>query len=282
VGTMVGGFLVPHDPVMFVAPEAADPAVARRIWDAYATCAARLRELAPTAVIIVGADHYLNFGPGCLPQYLIGTGDVEGPLDVLPGLKRQVIPDRQDLAVAIAAHGHAHGFDWAVARAFSVDHAVAIPDRLIVQPARAAGQSIGTIPVYVAAGVDPYISLRRCLDLGAALRAAVGALPESERVVIIGSGGLSHWVGTPEMGRVNETFDRMIMQFACSADHTGLAALGDDYILAEGGNGGMEVRQWAVAMGAMAGATGRVIEYASVTEWITGLGFVELIAGGVQ
>ena len=94
MGKIVGGFLVPHDPVMFVAPEA-PPTTCVRAWAAFDTCAQRLAELNPTSVVIVGADHYLNFGTGCLPQYLIGTGDVDGPLDVLPGLKRQVIPDSQ-------------------------------------------------------------------------------------------------------------------------------------------------------------------------------------------
>src|SRR3546814_5162003 len=64
--------------------------------------------------LIVGGDHYFNFGTDCLPQYLIGTGDVDGPLDVMPGLKRQVIPDHQELASAVAQHGHENGFDWTV------------------------------------------------------------------------------------------------------------------------------------------------------------------------
>lgn len=278
MGRIAGGFLVPHDPVMFVEPEAPPPDIRERIWGAFRTCAERLAELKATSVIIVGADHYFNFGTGCLPQYLIGTGDVEGPLDVMPGLKRQVIPTSQPLANHIASHGHAHGFDWVVARAISVDHAVAIPDRLIVDPVRATGQRIGMVPVYIAAGVDPYLSMRRSIELGGAIRAAVEAMPDDERVVVIGSGGLSHWVGMPQMGRVNEAFDREIMDYACTGNQTAMRGLSDDYILEHGGNGGMEVRQWAVTMGAMPGARGEIIEYAPVPEWVTGLGFVQLFA----
>jgi len=278
MGRIAGGFLVPHDPVMFVEPEAPPPDIRERIWGAFRTCADRLAALEATSVVIVGADHYYNFGTGCLPQYLIGTGDVEGPLDVMPGLKRQVIPTSQPLANFIASHGHEHGFDWAVARAISVDHAVAIPDRLIVDPVRVSGQRIGTVPVYIAAGVDPYLSMRRSIELGAAIRAAVEAMPGDERVVVIGSGGLSHWVGMPQMGRVNEAFDREIMDHACTGNLGAMRELSDAYILEHGGNGGMEVRQWAVAMGAMPGARGEIIEYAPVPEWVTGLGFVQLFA----
>ncbi|MGT2511105.1 DODA-type extradiol aromatic ring-opening family dioxygenase [Cupriavidus basilensis] len=276
MGKIVGGFLVPHDPVMFVAPDAPAPAVRDRMWNAFKTCAARLAELAPTSVVIVGADHYMLFGTGCLPSYLIGTGDVDGPLDAMPGLKRGVIPNSEALASHIAREGHANGFDWAVARALTVDHAIAIPNQLMVQPMREAGHAVGTIPVYLAAGVDPYIRMERAIQVGRHIRDAVSAGPEDERVVVIGSGGISHWVGTAEMGKVNETFDREILGYAERNDLRVLAALSDEYILANGGNGGMEIRNWACAMGALEGARGETIAYEAVPEWVTGLGFVQL------
>ncbi|RQR68765.1 MULTISPECIES: protocatechuate 3,4-dioxygenase [unclassified Burkholderia] len=273
---MVGGFLVPHDPVMFVTPEAPAQPIRERMWNAFDTCAERLAVLRPTSVVIVGADHYMLFGTQCLPSFLIGTGDVDGPLDALPGLKRGVIPDSAPLAQHIAEHGLENGFDWAVARALTVDHSVGIPNLLIVQPLRDAGMRVGTIPVYLAAGVDPYIRLSRAVSVGYAIRAAVEAWPADERVAVIGSGGLSHWVGTAEMGRVNETFDREILDYATRGDADALARLSDAYILENGGNGGMEIRNWACAMGALAGARGEVIDYAPVPEWVTGLGFVQL------
>lgn len=278
MGKIVGGFLVPHDPVMFIAPNAPQEAVAQRMWGAFATCAERLAALNATSVVVIGADHYMLFGTGCLPQYLIGTGDVDGPIDPLPGLRRGVIPDTQKLAGFIAEHGHANGFDWAVGRAFTVDHAVAIPNQLIIEPVRAKGQKIGTIPVYLASGVDPFIKMQRAIQVGGAIKASIEASPDDERVVVIGSGGISHWVGVPEMGKVNEAFDREIMDYAVRGDLAGIGALSDDYILANGGNGGMEIRQWACAMGAMPGAKGEIIDYAAVPEWVTGLGFVQLHA----
>ncbi|MCO1367054.1 hypothetical protein [Burkholderia multivorans] len=273
---VVGGFLVPHDPVMFVAPEAPEQGVRERMWKAFETCSWRLAELRPTSVVIVGADHYMLFGTNCLPSFLIGTGDVDGPLDALPGLKRGVIPDSAPLAQHIAEHGLENGCDWAVARALTVDHSVAIPNQLIVQPLRDAGERVGTIPVYLASGVDPYIRLTRAVALGRQIREAVEAWPGDERVAVIGSGGISHWVGTADMGRVNETFDREILDYATRGDVDALASLSDAYILENGGNGGMEIRNWACAMGALAGAHGEVIDYAPVPEWVTGLGFVQL------
>jgi protocatechuate 4,5-dioxygenase beta chain len=43
------------------------------------------------------------------------------------------------------------------------------------------------------------------------------------------------------------------MDYACTGNLAGIGGLSDEYILENGGNGGMEIRQWAVAMGAMPG-----------------------------
>ncbi|WP_237171283.1 protocatechuate 3,4-dioxygenase [Pandoraea pulmonicola] len=261
---------------MFVAPTAPAPDIGRRMWNAFAACAERLAALRPSSVVIVGADHYMLFGTTCLPSFLIGTGDVDGPIDGLPGLKRSVIPDSAGLATHIAEYGLERGFDWAVARALTVDHSVAIPDRLIVQPLRDAGANVGTVPVYLAAGVDPYIRMSRAVALGRQIREAVEAFDDNERVVVVGSGGISHWVGTAEMGRVNEVFDREILGYARSCDLQAMTALTDAYILSNGGNGAMEIRNWACAMAALEGARGEIIDYEPVPEWVTGLGFVQL------
>lgn len=276
MGQIVGGFLVPHDPVMYVAPEAPEKSVADRIWGAYARCAERISELAPTTAIVVGADHYMLFGTHCLPQYVIGTGTVDGPVDPLPGLPRRQYPSQSALAGHIAAFGRDHGFDWAEGRDFTIDHSVAIPDQLMLEPVRAGGQSINLVPVYVASGVDPYISLGKTRRLGDSIRRAVEAFPEDERVIVIGSGGISHWVGTEEMGRVNEDFDRRIIELVQNRALDEFFALSDDYILQEGGNGGMEIRNFGVALGAVPYQTAELIEYQPVPEWVTGLGFLEL------
>lgn len=276
MGRVVGGFLVPHDPVMYVAPNAPDQKVADRIWQAYATCAKRIAELKPTSAIVVGADHYMLFGTHCLPQYAIGTGTIDGPIDPLPGLSRRQYPNNSVLASHIATYGREHGFDWAEGRDFTIDHSVAIPDQLMLEPVRAKGHNINLIPVYVASGVDPYISLPKTRQLGNIIRKAIEAFDEDERVIVIGSGGISHWVGTPEMGRVNEVFDKKIIQLVQALEFDEFFSLDDEYILSEGGNGGMEVRNFGVALGAVPYIAADLIEYQPVPEWVTGLGFLEL------
>ncbi len=277
---ITGGFLVPHDPVMFVAPDAPDADKAKKVWDAYEACAQRLADSAASSVIIVGNDHYMLFGTTCLPKYCIATGHVEGPLDQLPGLKKEQVQNNEALAQHIAQHGCDAGFDWAVARSFSTDHAFSIPYKLIVRRAEEiSGRSISAIPVYLASAVDPFISKARARQLGEQIRDAVEAFGSDEQVFVIGSGGISHWVGVKETGKVNEEFDRQIIDLCCNANLDGLVAFTDEQVLENGGNGAMEVRNFICAMAAMNASCGELIEYQPVPEWVTGLGFIELKKG---
>lgn len=283
MGKIVGGFWMPHDPVMFVAPEAPEPAIRERIWGAFEQCAQRLAELEPTCVIIVGCDHYILFGTHCLPRYIIGTGDIDGPVESLPGLSRGTVQNHSALAEHIVSHGDCNGFDWAVARSFTIDHSFSIPHQLVVQPAeRLLGRSLPSIPVYLACGVDPYLPLTRAAQLGRQISAAVESFDAHERVVIIGSGGISHWVGTVEMGQVSEEFDQEILRHGVNGSVSALCSYSDEEILRRAGNGAMEIRNFICAMAAVPCARGEVIAYEPVPEWVTGLGFLQLTPGSAD
>lgn len=271
MSTVVGGFLVPHVPAVLVEPDAPPPAVRDEVMGAYAEAARRLAALDPTAVVIVGADHYILFGPRCLPQMVIATGEVDGPVERFPGIPRRSYPTNEALAGHIRDHTAGQGFDWAVARTLTIDHSVALPYELVVRP----HVDLPLVPVYLASGVEPYIPLRRAVDLGAAIGRAVAADGRDERVVVIGSGGISHTIGLPAMGEVNPAFDHEVLGLLTGGRLDELAAMTDERILAEGGNGGLEVRNLACAAAAV-GGTGEVIAYAAVPEWVTGMGFVEL------
>jgi protocatechuate 4,5-dioxygenase, beta chain len=269
---IVGGFILPHDPLIFQAANAAPEAQRETVMQAYDEIAQRIGALQATTAIIIGSDHYMLFGPGCLPPMLIGVGDLDGPLERLPGIERGPIPSHPTLANWIFEHCSSAGFDLAVSKAMTVDHAIGIPYRLCIAP----NEGVRTIPIYLASGVEPTIKLSRARQLGAAIRQAITAWPENERVVIIGSGGISHWVGMADMGKVNEDFDRAVLDCIVNADTDRLASYDDATLFAEGGNGALEIRNFVCAMACVAPKSGRVIAYEPVPEWITGLGFAEM------
>lgn len=269
---LVAAFCVPHDPFITAFTERAEPAQAARVFAAYEQVRQELARRRVDTVVVIGDDHYALFGPHCQPQILLAVGDLEGPLEPWLRIDRRPVPCDLPLGEHVLRYGLDAGFDLAVARSLVLDHSVMVPVHLAVPHA------CRVLPVYIAAGVEPLIGWRRCLQLGALLREAIASAPGDARIAILGTGGLSHWVGTAEMGQVNPAFDRMVLELVERGDTAAIAALGDERILREGGNGALELRNWMVAMGAMPGCRGRVIAYEPVVPWVTGLGLVELEA----
>lgn len=274
MATLVGGFLMPHDPLMSGAPQAAPAQKRENTEAAFRQIVRRIGELQADTVVIVGDDHYCIFGPHCIPRCLIVIGDVEGPVEDWLNIPRAPIANHTALARHILATGYGDGIDWSFAKAITVDHAIAVPHHFAVK----SNPAIRTIPVYLNAAVPPVIGSRRAYAIGRSIRKAIDSWPGNERVVVFGTGGISHWVGTAEMGKVNEDFDRRILSMVERGDAEALLALSDEQILEEGGNGAFEIKNWICAMGVMGKLKAETIAYEAVPEWICGCGFAELKA----
>jgi hypothetical protein len=95
-------------------------------------------------------------------------------------------------------------------------------------------------------------TVKRCLALGKSLARAIGAWPGTERIALIGSGGLSHFV-------VDEELDANYIDALLQADEARLATLAEN--LFQSGSG--EMKNWlpvASAMNAL-GFKMRMIDY---------------------
>jgi protocatechuate 4,5-dioxygenase beta chain/2,3-dihydroxyphenylpropionate 1,2-dioxygenase len=101
------------------------------------------------------------------------------------------------------------------------------------------------------------------------IKDAVESQSEVQRVVVVGTGGLSHWVGLPESGQVNVEFDQDFIARIESGAPERLTSYSPEDIDAAG-NGAHEIRTWIVAAGAVDGAPFDVLVYEPVPEWLTG------------
>ncbi|WP_454830353.1 DODA-type extradiol aromatic ring-opening family dioxygenase [Paraburkholderia xenovorans] len=273
----MGGFVMPHEPGIFRKSEDAWSAGQVRVMHAYRRIRDRIGELEATCVVVIGSDHYVIFGPTCLPSFLIGIGDVSGPYERFLGIADGEIPGNPQLAAHIAAYGRDLGFDWAVAKSLNVDHSIGIPARICALP-NAAVRCV--IPVYLGSSVEPIVSTKRAYQLGSAIRDAIERWGGNERVVVIGSGGISHWVGMARMGDVNEAFDRWVLDCVTNGRAQDLIDLKDEDVIARAGNGALELRNFLCAMAVVRNSTGSVIAYESGDDWVTGLGFAEMRVDG--
>ncbi|SDC47730.1 2'-aminobiphenyl-2,3-diol 1,2-dioxygenase, large subunit [Paraburkholderia lycopersici] len=230
------------------------------------------REIAnsnPTIVIVVSSDHLNNFTLDAQTSLAIGIADEYVPLGDM-GVPRQSFHGDRMFAMAFANYCSETGFDLTPVEGIKPDHGIAFPNALCNREGRAA-----LVPLYLNTVMNPPPSCARSFALGKALREFVETQrPHDERIAVVGSGGLSHWICLPRSGDVNEEWDRYVMDCLASGRGEELASLARQDILHDGGNGGLEIASWAFVAGATSGATGRSVYYEPLKAWWTGMGGV--------
>lgn len=272
MANIVAGFLVPHDPLMAAFPDAPPPIKRDNCMNAFEEIARRMEEHNIDTAVLICDDHYTINGPACVPMAMIGVGDVEGPMEPWLNIPKRPIENNEMLASHIMSYGLEKGVDWAVSKSLTVDHSFMIPFHFCVGKVK----FVRSIPVYLNSGIPPYIPSRRAYDIGRHIGAAIRNWAGQERVAIVGTGGVSHWPGMKEMGKVNEAWDRSVLDMALKGDINGLIAMDDEDIIENGGNGGLEIKNWIAAMGACGPVKGELIAYEAVPEWVSGCAFAEL------
>jgi len=276
MATIVGGFLLPHVPLVAAHPDLPPPEKRQAVGAGFAHLSRRLDELKVDTLIIVGDDHYTIFPPRCLPRCLIGIGDVEGPVEPWLGIERQVLKSDPGLAHHIMSFGFDNDVDWAVSKSLLVDHSIMVPYHF--SKSRANGGQRSVVPIYLSCAVEPLLSSRRARTIGTIVGEAIRTYKGARNVAILGTGGLSHWVGMARMGDVNEEWDRRVLELVQARDLEALVAMKDEDIIREAGNGALEIKNWIFAMAAMGNMRPHLVGYTAVQEWVAGFGFVECLA----
>jgi protocatechuate 4,5-dioxygenase, beta chain len=270
---VVGGFMMPHVPSIPTGGYGEDPAQKAVSDNAFALISRRVKELHADTVIIIGDDHYENFGPHCIPSCLVVTGDIDLSAHAQTlGMEGGSIPNNEPLARHILETGYADGIDWAFSKSLGVDHSVGVPYHMTLKQL----PGVKIIPIYLNCVVHPFIRNRRAHQIGQSMLRAVQSWSGNERVVVFGTGGISHWVGGPGMGHVNVEFDHRVLAMLEHGDVEGLIALPDEVVLGQAGNGAIELKNWLCALGMLPGAKAETIAYEPIPAWVTGCGFVEL------
>jgi aromatic ring-opening dioxygenase catalytic subunit (LigB family) len=263
VGKIVGAFATSH--VVF--SSAGVEAQARTVIDGFKQIGRKLSSANPDVIVMASSEHGPTLLPlGAQPPFAVGTGawmETFGEMSI-PKVK---IPGSPDFAAAFLRGAAEDGFDIASVEDFHVDHGIAIPTILSMPDL-----SIPIVPLIIninSPQVTP--SPLRCYNLGKSLRRVVESRPAQEKVAVIGTGGLSLWVGVPEMGRINEEFDRQVLDLLVSGKAEQVARLSGDEILEKAGNGGQEIRNWLFVAGALGEVPGEVLYYEPIPQWMTGM-----------
>jgi hypothetical protein len=268
--TVVGAYAVSHAPGLLAWPGKADAETRQSVFeDGFAEAGRRLRALEPDAVVVVTGEHFANFF-SIVPAFCLHVGDKSaGPIEPWLGVEKREVVTHAGLGDALLRGALADGVAMAFSRELVLDHGTMVPLELMQVPI-----DVPVVPLIVNTLVDPLPSLASCRDLGLALGRVLN--DSGLRVVLIGAGGLSHWPGMAEAGRVSPEWDNALLD--------GLREGRRDVLwdpptagLADAGPGAEEIRAWAVAGAAAPPGCAEVLAYAAVDAWATGIAVVDLM-----
>jgi 2'-aminobiphenyl-2,3-diol 1,2-dioxygenase large subunit len=246
---------------------------ARRVVNGIKEIGRQVRATNPDILIVISSDHMFNLNLALQPPFCVGVADSFVPFGDMD-IAQEPRHGSREFAQAFIERAASSGFDLAKAEEFRPDHGIALP-LAIIDPDR----TIPIVPLLVNINMDPPPSPSRCYALGGVLRTTIESdRPKNERVAILATGGLSHWLNIPRHGDVSEQFDHQVMDAIISGRAPELAKMSSAEIVEQGGNGGLEIVNWLIAAGAVPGRSGEIIYYEPIPEWFTGMGGVVLAA----
>jgi hypothetical protein len=266
---IVAAALTSHAPLVTGRPNVADAAQRERLYAGFHEVGRRLAATRPDLLVMFVNDHIQNFPYSNMPAFCIGLcDDYDAPS---PGSSAFMKIPARKLAgapawgMALLEAGLAGGFDFAYSYEIDTWDEIAVPLHFLSPEG-----SVPVLPIYTNCAAPPLPTPRRCHAMGAFVGDFIRARPAGERVAVIATGGISHWVGTPQTGRINTEWDHWVLDHIARADLEPLLQLTEADIERDGGNGGQEIRNWLALLGAVPGWKGEALAYEPVPEWITG------------
>ena len=225
----------------------------------------KLAALAPDTIVVVGDDQHENLLDDNMPPFTLFVGKEAEASVSLKYLNQPKSENRtryrvdDALAVSLIDGLMNEGFDPAYSRTTRYEgglgHAFARALKFLMPEPRSA-----IVPIMVNTYYPPAPSAKRCFQFGRALASAIRAFAERRRVVIVGSGGLSHT-------KIDERLDRSLLQALEKNDRRFLENMSASALV----EGTSEIRNWIVTAAA-ADRPATLVDYAPLYRTATGVG----------
>lgn len=208
-----------------------------------------MAEVQPDVCIVVYNDHASAFSLEIIPTFAIGLADEFPPADEGFGPRPvPVVEGHPELAWHLAESLILDEFDMTLVNEMTVDHGLTVP--LSVLYGQPEAWPCKVIPICVNVVQYPPPTGHRCYSLGRAIRRAVESYEGDERVVVFGTGGMSHQLQAERAGLINAEFDYAFLDGLVEEPEK-IATISHLTYLRDAGSEGIELVMWLVMRGAL-------------------------------
>ena len=183
---VIGGAIVPHAPQFHSMPDTEDKEQVERVRVAMKQVGDGLRALNPDVTIVISNTHGEDFSINCVPPFMVYCGDRASGFGKHQGRWNL----RGDVGMQLVQQLLDFGFDPAYTLDAEIGTPFTIPLEFCGYP-----RDVPFLPLFVNVYCPPLPKPERCFEFGKALDRAFKLL--NLRVVILASGGLSHYPATP-------------------------------------------------------------------------------------
>jgi 2,3-dihydroxyphenylpropionate 1,2-dioxygenase len=304
---IIAGVAMSHSP-MIMTNEAGGGEKGQRFLQTAAEMKKYLEDSGADVIVLISDDHFNSYFYDHMPSFTIGIGECEGWGDWQ--LPKYNVPVQKELAKHILNTSLENNVDFAFTLKMKVDHGHT-QGIYFLNP----DLQIPVVPIAVNTSAPPLPTMDRCFQIGEVVRKAIESWDNDLKVAIVASGGLSHWVPIPKIdsekpedqtliqvlkngrqeieqldeylhtretrvtriksGPVNEQVDREFLRLVTEKDYAALRNWSAEYIEENLGNGGQEIRNWLVLLGALESFEASIACYEPIPEWVTGMAIVQ-------
>ncbi len=248
---IVAGVACSHIPAIGAAWDngKADEPYWRPVFDGFEYSKKWIAKFKPDVLIVVYNDHASAFSLEIVPTFAIGCA-AEFPI-ADEGWGPRPVPKvigHPELASHIVQSTVLDEFDITIVNKMEVDHGLTVPLSLMF--GRREAWPCPVVPLCVNVVVYPVPTGHRCYMLGRAIRKAVESFDLDLRVVIFGTGGMSHQLQGPRAGLINREFDTRFLD-NLTRDPQSLTRIPHIEYLRETGSEGIEMVMWLIMRGAL-------------------------------
>jgi protocatechuate 4,5-dioxygenase, beta chain len=249
---IIGGVMTSHVPAIggAIAKGRQQDPYFKPFFDGFAPVRHWLGEVRPDVVVVVYNDHGLNFFLDKMPTFAIGTASEYRSADEGWGIPVSApFQGDEDLSWHLLEALVGSDFDMTSCQEMLVDHALTLPMALLWPDQK---WPVRVVPIAINTVLFPLPSSTRCWTLGRTVGRAIQDWDSDARVLVLGTGGLSHQLEGERAGHINRAWDEQFMD-SMTRDPQWATRYSINQLVKDTGTQGIELLNWVAARAALTG-----------------------------